>query len=116
MTSTLAFGPVYQLGAALDYLAGVGVDRIERHTVDLAHRLQEGLVERGFEVRTPKGNRSSILTFNNKEEQQSVARLLESEEIRVSFREEGTQIRVGLALYNNKSEVKQFLEVMGKTS
>ena len=41
--ATLAFGPVYQLGAGLAYLDRVGVDRIEAHTVALAHRLHRGL-------------------------------------------------------------------------
>ncbi len=41
--ATLPFGEVYQLGAGLEYVARVGVDRIEQHTVALAHELRAGL-------------------------------------------------------------------------
>jgi selenocysteine lyase/cysteine desulfurase len=114
--ATLAFGPLYQLCAALGYLAEVGVDRIGQHTVALAAELRKGLVERGFRVLTPQGNRSAIVTFQNEKDQTSVAKLLESERIRVSFREKGAQIRVGMALYNNRAEVQRFLEVLDRIS
>ena len=48
-TRRCAFGPVYQLGAGLDYLERVGVDRIEAHTVALAQRLRPGSRHAGFE-------------------------------------------------------------------
>ena len=63
--ATLAFGPVYQLGAALQYLDRVGVARIERHTVALAQQLAEGLRAKGVTVLTPAGNQSSIVAFRN---------------------------------------------------
>jgi len=47
--ATLAFGPVYQLGAGLEYLKRVGVDRIETHTVALAHQVHKGLRTLGFD-------------------------------------------------------------------
>ena len=61
--STLPFGEVYQLGAGLAYLARVGVDRIERHTVALAHELHAGLASQGYRLFTPEDNRSSIVTY-----------------------------------------------------
>jgi len=65
--ATPAFGAMYQLGAALDYLLDVGIANIEQHTVALAGRL----------------------------------------------REEGVQIRVGAALFNNGEEIDRFLEIAG---
>jgi selenocysteine lyase/cysteine desulfurase len=112
--ASLAFGPIYQLGAALDFLEGVGVDRIESHTVALAQKLRAGLVERGFQVVTPEGNRSSIVAFINPQDAETATRLFEQEKIRVSLRENGTQIRAGVALFNNASEIQQFLEVVEK--
>jgi selenocysteine lyase/cysteine desulfurase len=109
--ATLAFGPVYQLGAALDYLDKVGVDRIEAHTVGLASELRKGLVDLGLRVLTPEGNRSSIVSFEHNKDSETVTRILEEEKIRVSLREKGTQIRVGIALFNNESEIRRFLEV-----
>jgi selenocysteine lyase/cysteine desulfurase len=107
--ATLAFGPVYQLGAGLDYLQKVGVDRIEAHTVGLAHKLRAGLVELGCRVLTPEGNRSSIVTFEHDIDPEEVSRLFDKEKIRVSLREGGAQIRVGIALFNNESEIEHLL-------
>jgi selenocysteine lyase/cysteine desulfurase len=112
--ATLAFGPVYQLGAALEYLETVGVDRIEAHTVGLAQKLRKGLLEQGYRVLTPEGNGSSIVTFEHDIDPEEVSRVLDKEKIRVSLREGGAQIRVGIALFNNTSEIEHFLHVMQK--
>ncbi len=112
--ATLAFGAVFQLDAALDYLAQVGTDRIEAHTVGLAHKLQQGLTDIGFRLSTPPDNRSSIVSFFIDKDPEEVGRQLDMEKIRVSLREKGTQIRVGIALYNNASDIDHFLETAKK--
>ena len=112
--ATLGFGAVYQLGAALDYLLRVGVDRIEQHTVALAHRLRAGLSEQGYRLLTPTGNRSAIVAFEHGQDLEWVRTALETARVRVSLREEGTQIRVGPALFNNADDVERFLEVAEK--
>ena len=107
--ATLAFGPVYQLGAGIAYLERVGVARIEEHTVALAHRLQGGLRARGFEVTTPEGNRSSIVAFRVDKGMAVITRLLADNHTQVSVREKGTQIRVSPALFNTGSDIDRFL-------
>ncbi len=109
--ATLAFGPVYQLGAALEYLERVGVNRIETHTVELAHRLQRGLRALGFDVTTPEGNRSSIVAFRVSKPQDAIVRHLAETKTQVSVRENGTQIRVSPALFNNSDDIDRFLTV-----
>lgn len=109
--ATLAFGPVYQLGAALDYLDRVGVDRIERHTVGLAHQLADGLRARGLTVLTPPGNRSAIVAFRNPADQTRTRTILDRARARVSVRENGTAIRVSPALYNTADDIRRFLDV-----
>lgn len=109
--ATMAFGAVYQLGAALAYLDRVGVPRIEAHTVALAHRLRSGLVEQGFRVWTPPDNRSAIVSFIHERDPENVASVLERERIRVSLRENGAHIRAGLALFNTDEDVDRMLAV-----
>jgi selenocysteine lyase/cysteine desulfurase len=109
--ATLAFGPVYQLGAGLTYLERVGVDRIEAHTVELARRLHRGLHSLGFELTTPAGNRSSIVTFRVSKPQDAIARHLAASNTHVSVRENGTQIRVSPALFNTSDDIDRFLTV-----
>lgn len=114
--ATLAFGAVYQLGAGLAYLDTVGVDRIEAHTVALAQQLGRGLVERKLQVLTPAGNRSSIVSFRNPADPQKARKILDDAGVQVSFRENGSQIRVSPALFNNAAEIRRFLEVAERLS
>jgi len=107
----MAFGAVFQLGGALDYLMHVGVPNIERHTVGLAHRLHDGLTAQGYDVWTPRGNRSAIVTFEHGLEIDLVRRTLQDAGIRVSFKEGGVKLRVGVALFNNSDEIDRLLEV-----
>ena len=109
--ATPAFGAIYQLSASLDYLLNVGVDNIERHTVALAHRLHGGLTEQGFEVFTPPGTQSAIVSFKHGADHEQISSQLDDANIRLSFRENGEQIRVGPALFNNEQEVDAFLNI-----
>jgi len=102
---------VYQLGAGLAYLERVGVDRIEAHTVALAHRLHHGLRALGFQLTTPDGNRSSIVTFRVSKPQDVIVRHLAASNVQVSVRENGTQIRVSPALFNTADDIDRFLTV-----
>ena len=108
--ATLAFGPIYQLGAALSFLDRVGVHRIEEHTTALANRLNAGLRERGRRVLTPPGNRSSIVAFAVDPAGQPADRLARAG-VEVSVREGGRQIRVSPALFNNAGEIDRFLTI-----
>jgi selenocysteine lyase/cysteine desulfurase len=112
--ATLSFVSIYQLGASLAYLDRVGVNRIESHTIPLAWELRKGLVERGFRVFTPAENASSIVAFFNPQPQEVVSKILNEARIEVSFRDNGAQIRVGIALFNNASEIGRFLEIAEK--
>jgi selenocysteine lyase/cysteine desulfurase len=107
--ATLAFGAVYQLGAALEFLEHVGVPRIEAHIIALTARLQQGLRDRGFDVLTPRGNRSPIVAFRVPGEASAARTAMQSADVKVSFREGGTQVRVSPALFNTESDVDSFL-------
>ncbi len=109
--ATLAFGPLYQLDAALGYLAKVGLGSIEDHTVSLAREMRQGLVDLGFRVRTPEKNASAIVAFIHGKDPERAQEVFERRNVRVSFREGGTQVRAGAALFNNnKEDIGRFLE------
>ncbi len=109
--ATLAFGAVYQLRAGLDYLLQVGVENIERHTVPLAHRMRDGWLEQGYSVLTPADNRSAIVTIEHGKNVEAVRTALEAANVKVSLKENGTQIRAGAALFNNSDDVERLLAV-----
>jgi len=108
--ATLPFAEVYQLGAALAYLERVGVDRIERHTVALAGELRTGLTALGFRVLTPPDNGSSIVSLHLEKNQARAREVLDKGGVQVSFREQGSQIRVSPALFNTRDEIRRFLD------
>jgi len=107
--ATPAFGAVYELGAALDYLLRVGVAKIEAHTVGLAHRLHERLQEQGHRLLTPPGNRSAIVVFAHEGDAGAVRAALDRAGIQATVRDGG--VRVGAALFNNESEIERFLDL-----
>ena len=107
--ATLPFAEVYQLGAGLAFLQKVGVARIEEHTVALGKRLQDGLLQQGFKLFTPPGNRSSIVTFFFSKQPNEVRAALAGANIDVTVRE--NQARVSPALFNTQDEVDAFLAV-----
>ena len=109
--ATMAFESVYQLSAALDYLLRIGMNDIERHTVGLAHRLHDGLSAQGYAVLTPPGNRSAIVAFEHGRDIDMVRRSLDDARIKLSFREGGSQLRAGIALFNTAEEIDLLLNV-----
>ncbi len=109
--ATPAFAAIYQLSGSLDYILNVGTDRIEQHTVTLAHRLHSGLTEQGFEVFTPSGNQSAIVSFNHGNDREIIEKQLEGAGVRLSFRENDAQIRVGPAMFNNEQDIDAFLDI-----
>jgi len=112
--ATLPFAELYQLDAALAYLERVGIGRIEAHTVSLAAELRDGLAERGFSILTPKGNRSSIVAFVNPKGSAEARDAFAGDRVQVSLRENGKRIRVSPALFNNREDIRTFLDAVGR--
>jgi selenocysteine lyase/cysteine desulfurase len=104
-----AFGAVRELSAALTYLEGVGVPRIEEHTVGLAQRLYDGLSRQGHRLFTPPGNRSSIVTLYTAKPMADVRTAFGAQNVDVTVRD--GQIRIAPALFNTADEIDRCLEV-----
>jgi cysteine desulfurase/selenocysteine lyase len=109
--ATQSFGAVYHLQAALNYLHEIGVGNIERHTVGLAKTLRRGLADQGFVLNTPEGNASSIVTFEHGRNAAEVRKDLQSAGIHINISDGKAELRVGVALYNNQTEIDQFLDM-----
>ncbi len=109
--ATPAFGAVYQMRAALDYVLGFGVANIEAHVIPLANTLNSELRALGFDVLTPVGNASQIVAFKHGVDPEVAATAFEKARVKASFREDGTQIRAGVGCFNNQADVDRLLEV-----
>ena len=112
--ATAGFGAVYQLRAALEVLEDVGIPAIEDHTVSLANTLRRDLLDQGYSVWTPDGNRSAIVTFDHGRDPARVRADLEAAAVKVSLKREGIQIRAGVGLFNNAEDVARLLEVTSR--
>jgi cysteine desulfurase/selenocysteine lyase len=109
--ATPAFGAVYQMRAALDYVHRIGVSNIEAHTLPLAISLNAGLRDLGFDVLTPGGNPSPIVAFRHGVDSERANEVFNKAMVKVSLREGGTQVRAGVSLFNNQADVDRLLEV-----
>lgn len=109
--ATPAFGAVYQLRAAVDYLHDVGVERIAAHTVGLAQHLNRELRALGFEVLTPEDNGSAIVAFRHGVQPEVAAATFDQARVKVSLREGGRQVRAGVALFNNRDDIERVVDV-----
>lgn len=104
-----AFGPVHSLSAALTYLETIGVPRIEAHTVNLAHRLYEGLASQGHHLFTPPNNHSSIVTIYTPKPMADVRAAFQAATVDVTVR--NGQVRIAPALFNTADDIDRCLEV-----
>ena len=112
--ATLPFGEVYQLGVGITYVEGVGLDRIEQHTVALAMELRAGLAAQGHRLFTPEGNASSIVTFFFTRDPAEMRSAFDVAKIDTTVRDALKQVRVSPALFNTKDDVARILEVTRK--
>ena len=67
--------------------------------------------ERGFQLLTPEGNRSSIVACANPRGREVAKPILDEAKVRVSLREGGTQIRISPALFNTEEDIARYLAV-----
>jgi selenocysteine lyase/cysteine desulfurase len=104
-----SFGEIYQLGAGLSFLEGIGVPRIEDYTVALAHRLHNGLVDQGHRMFTPPQNRSSIVTFYSEKPSSALTAAFAAANVQVTARDGA--VRVAPALFNNSDDIDHCLDV-----
>ena len=114
MYATPSFGSVYQLSAGIEYLLKIGVDKIAAHVLPLAHHLRDSLAAMGYDVVTPPNNDSAIVAFKHGQDAADLKKRLAAANIHVTFRENDSQIRAGTALFNNRADVDQFLQVMAR--
>jgi cysteine desulfurase / selenocysteine lyase len=111
--STSGYGAGIALGAAIEYLLAVGLDRVLAHDLALAARLRQGLEDLDAEVLTPREDdrRIGIVTarFPGKDGEAVAARLNERG-IVVSPRFGST--RFSVHVFNHEDDVDRALEAL----
>jgi cysteine desulfurase/selenocysteine lyase len=110
--STSGYGAGVALGAAIEYMLAIGIDRALAHDLALATRLRAGLEDLGAEILTPREDdrRTGIVTarFPGRDGEEVAARLNERG-IVVSPRFGST--RYSVHVFNDEDDVDRGLEV-----
>lgn len=105
------FPGIFALGASLDLVAEIGIDRIAARIVELARYLHERLDAAGIGVLSTRdeGHLSGITVAAAQDPSEVVARL-RAEGIIVSTR--GAGIRVSVHYYNNRADIERFVAAL----
>ncbi|MEE9524841.1 MAG: aminotransferase class V-fold PLP-dependent enzyme [Thermodesulfovibrionales bacterium] len=103
---------IYALGASLDMLFEIGIERIQEHVLGLGEIIIEEDDKRGFNVLTPrnKERRGGIVTFAGEFDPRDVKEKLEKMNIMVTVR--GRGIRVSPHFYNTKDDILSLFEAI----
>jgi selenocysteine lyase/cysteine desulfurase len=97
------------LGAAIPYLAQLGIDRISEHRQPLLRRLREEMPPLGFECVTPVGTTSPIITFTMADGAGVQERLARSG---IDARVADHYVRFSPSVYNDLADVDLVLEAL----
>jgi cysteine desulfurase/selenocysteine lyase len=97
------FAQIFALGAALDYLGGIGVQAIAGRVLELNLYLTERLQRAGFPVLSPGGAYRSGETLVEIPEPRRAFRFLRERAILVTRRAQG--LRISTHFYNNEADV-----------
>ena len=107
-----AYGPVAAMDAALEFLEGVGVDRIAGHTHALAGELRVGAEALGMKMFTPPRNPSAIVSFYHGLDPERLSAALADDRVAITFQEDGRLLRAAVGMFNNRSDVDRLLGVL----
>jgi cysteine desulfurase / selenocysteine lyase len=122
--ATLPFGDLYELDAALKYLHGIGLDRIESRSQTLVQRLRSGLAERTIQI-AADNTRSPIVSFYIRMQPAEATKILDAERVKVSVQQlqapdpaaapgRAARVRVAVSFFNTEAEVDRMLAVAEK--
>ncbi|MSR77682.1 MAG: aminotransferase class V-fold PLP-dependent enzyme [Candidatus Omnitrophica bacterium] len=105
------FPGIFAVGAAIDYLTAIGMDKISKRILELTDFLIQGLDQMGVEVASSRepAHRSGIVIFKS-QDPKTLWKKLMAEGICVSARGEG--IRVAPHFYNTEEELGRFLKAL----
>lgn len=105
---------IYGLGAAVDFLLEVGIDKIAKRIHELGDLIISEVHERGFTLKTPNNHleRGGIISFAGKFDPKEIAEKLFEQNIVVNYR--GGGLRVAPHFYNTEDEILRFFKALDK--
>jgi cysteine desulfurase/selenocysteine lyase len=110
------FAGIFSLGAAVDYLMGIGIDAIAERILELNFYLTARLERAGFEVLSPGGEHRSGQTLCAVADPPRAVAFLRERRVLVTEKPQG--IRISTHFYNDESDIDtcvRALQEYGKT-
>ena len=104
------FGPIFALGAAVDYLAGIGISEIADRVLMLNLYLTTRLARAGFEVLSPGGAHRSGQTLVRVDAPEDAVRFLADRGVSVTPKPEG--LRISTHFYNDERDVDRCVDAL----
>jgi selenocysteine lyase/cysteine desulfurase len=104
------FGPIFALGAAVEYLEGIGRDRIAERVLALNMYLTLRLGRESFEVLSPGGEHRSGQTLVRLPDPPRARAYLLERGIHVTEKPEG--VRVSTHFYNDENDVDACVDAL----
>ena len=105
-----SFGPIFALGAAVDYLGALGIEAVAERVLALNMYLTFRLGRAGFEVLSPGGEHRSGQTLVQVAEPARARAFLAQKGVHVSDKPDG--LRIATHFYNRESEVDACVEAL----
>jgi cysteine desulfurase/selenocysteine lyase len=103
-----AFGPIFALGAAVDYLAGLGIETIAERILALNMYLTSRLAHESFEVLSPGGDHRSGQTLVRLPAPERARAFLAARDVYVTPKPEG--VRISTHFYNDERDIDACVE------
>lgn len=109
---TMNIAGIYALGAAIDLLQELGIEKIYHNVLNINDLLLQGLMDRDVRIMTPMGReeRSGILSFIPSSDAKALFQFLNHKNIIVALRND--MIRLSPHFYNNGDDVRIFFEAL----
>lgn len=107
---TLGNGAVAGLRVSLERLLALGVDRIAAHRQPLLDRLQEELPRYGFQPMTPKGHRTSIISFAYENATKTWKAKLDKAQVNIQLYDH--RVRISPSYFNGMEDVEALLRAI----
>ena len=104
------FGPIFALGAAVDYLSGIGIKKIAERVLSLNMYLTFRLGRESFDVLSPGGEHRSGETLVRLPSPERGRAYLAERGVHVTGKPEG--VRISTHFYNNEADVDAAVEAL----
>jgi selenocysteine lyase/cysteine desulfurase len=105
-----SFAPIFALGAAVEYLGGIGIDAIAARILELNMYLTARLEREGFEVLSPGGEHRSGQTLVAMADPRQAAEYLNERGILVTRKREG--LRIATHFFNNEEDIESCVRAL----